>query len=37
MSDWWEAFFWGVMVAYSPALLVLALLLCRAREGTHGG
>ena len=30
----WQAFFLGVMVAWSPAMLVVAVLLMRAK-GTH--
>jgi hypothetical protein len=29
----WQAFALGMMVAWTPSLLVLALLLARAREG----
>lgn len=32
MSDWWQAFFLGVMAAYTPSLIVLALILWRAPE-----
>lgn len=35
MSEWWEAFWLGVMVAYTPGLIVLAILLCRAVEGSR--
>jgi len=28
----WQAFFMGIMVAYTPCLLVLAILLWRATE-----
>ena len=31
----WQAFFMGIFVAYTPALIVLALLLYRATEGNH--
>lgn len=36
MSDWWQGFWFGIAVAYTPGMVVLALLLCRAREGNHG-
>lgn len=32
MSEWWAGFWFGVVVAYSPSVLVLALLLWRTME-----
>jgi len=32
MSEWWQAFWLGIFVAYTPGLIVLALLLARATE-----
>lgn len=32
MEPWWQAFWLGVMVAYSPGMLLLALILMRQME-----
>jgi hypothetical protein len=35
MSEWWQAFWYGVMVAYTPGLVVLAIILWRTVEGSR--